>query len=829
MHVLFIMLMAYRLQAQELTLQPYAYHESWETNGPFLGLWAKNGDSAVVFSGPTGERAFDGKRSYKLDVTLRSGSYHYFGVPLRVPCEGRLKLSARIFVAEGTTATVGFGSNMVYPPSTHSGCGPAASFTEPTSEWKLVEEDLVERGRIGADKVLRQYTANATGADVGVYLDRWSIFIYGGGGQRAVVYVDDVRVEGEVPSDADYQVAISERWAAAKARLQERLDTWRTALAQGEAVLEAIEAPDLQERINDMRQKARETRELLNRVEQLGQASSEEVQQIEADVFMLAYAPQTFAAIARAKAEGAPFLLYTPRAITNNRVMSGTPIAAPLGDQLSCSACRGEYESVSVVVYAVEPLSDLQVSVTDLKGPNYTIPAGAVDISLVKVWYQAGRGIADVRGRMLVPELLLKDDALVRVDTVRQHNYLRSTLPDGTTEYQCCSEKDSSNLQNVWPLDAAALQPVDVPADAIQQYWITVHVPEDAPAGEYVGEVKLALTTGSQSLPFRVIVRPFDLLPSRLFYSIYYRGTLSEDGRPTISSEAKSEEQYRAEIADMKAHGVMYPTNYQPWKEPFLERVLQIRSEVGMPGGPFFTLGQGTGNSTDPVRLAQLQESVRKWIELCGSYGYDEVYFYGLDEATGEQLISQRAAWQAVQEAGGKTFVACYHKTFEAMGSLLNCAVLAGPPDPEEAKKWHSVGSLVFCYANPQVGCEEPETYRRNFGLVLWKAGFDGAMDYAYQHGFNHVWNDFDSVHYRDHNFTYPTVNGVVGTIQWEGFREAVDDVRYVTTLEDAIATAPPEKAELAREAKQWLDNLDPAGDLYEIREKMANFIERLR
>jgi hypothetical protein len=183
-----------------------------------------------------------------------------------------------------------------------------------------------------------------------------------------------------------------------------------------------------------------------------------------------------------------------------------------------------------------------------------------------------------------------------------------------------------------------------------------------------------------------------------------------------------------------------------------------------------------------------------------------------------------------VQAAGGKTFVACYEKTFEAMGGLLDCAVLAGRPKAAEARKWHSVGSHAFCYAYPQVGNEEPLTYRRHFGLELWKAGFDGAMDYAYQHGFGHIWNDFDDKTYRDHVFAYPTVNGVVDTVEWEGFREAVEDVRYAATLEQAIRAAPPGKAGIAKQAREWLDTVDPASaDLYTVREKMVAWIGRLK
>jgi hypothetical protein len=146
--------------------------------------------------------------------------------------------------------------------------------------------------------------------------------------------------------------------------------------------------------------------------------------------------------------------------------------------------------------------------------------------------------------------------------------------------------------------------------------------------------------------------------------------------------------------------------------------------------------------------------------------------------------------------------VACYHGTFEAMGDLLDVAVLAGRPDPEEAAKYHSVGSRAFTYAYPQVGPEEPETFRRNFGLV---------------------WNDFDSDRYRDHNFTYPTVNGVVDTVQWAGYREAADDTRYIATLLAAIDAC--RDADVRAAAQAWVDALDPQRDLYEVRAEMVTHI----
>ena len=574
---------------------------------------------------------------------------------------------------------------------------------------------------------------------------------------------------------------------------------------------------------------AARARELADQLAKRGYDSPAEAATLQAATRILQYAPDTVRALAQGEAAGEPYLIYTPRAITNDRISADTfPIPAPIGKELVCAGCRGEYESLSAAVYALKDIRGLTVSVSDLHGPAGRLPADAVDVCVVKCWYQAGREISITKKRLYVPELLLKDDDLVRVDLEKQENYLRSTAVDGTQTYVPCSGPTSEELQDVRPVDAAALRPVSIPAGSLKQFWLTVHIPETAKAGTYQGTVEFRMGQAGQRIPLKVTVHPFELDASRLIYSIYYRGRIAADGKPAISADHKSEEQYRAEMADLKAHGVLYPTNYQGLDGKLLPRMLQIRKEVGLPGGPLYNLGRSTGAATDPRQLESLQRDIQRWLEFCRPFGYDTVYFYGTDEARGERLRAQQAAWKAVQAAGGRTFVACYiGETFQTMGGLLNCAVLAGRPSPEEARQWHSVGAQAFCYAYPQVGNEEPETYRRHFGMELWQAGFDGAMDYAYQHQDGHIWNDFDGRKYRDHMFAYPTVNGVVDTTAWEGFREGVDDVRYLTTLVRRIerAKVDPAKRSLAGQAQQWLDAIDTSGDLDAIRAKVVEWI----
>ena len=165
---------------------------------------------------------------------------------------------------------------------------------------------------------------------------------------------------------------------------------------------------------------------------------------------------------------------------------------------------------------------------------------------------------------------------------------------------------------------------------------------------------------------------------------------------------------------------------------------------------------------------------------------------------------------------------------------LQDLLVCAHKLSKQEAANWHGKGHKIFSYANPQAGCEEPETYRRNFGLLLDRNDYDGGMTFAYYWvggRRSDDWNDFTHETYRAHNFVYPTVDGVIDTIQWEGYREGIDDLRYLATLRKAIAKAESShEAELhdeAAAAKRFIKEMN-LEDLYAVREEMIRRIRRL-
>ena len=467
-----------------------------------------------------------------------------------------------------------------------------------------------------------------------------------------------------------------------------------------------------------------------------------------------------------------------------------------------------------------------------------------VDIKVVKCWYQSGSAWVDVhqqyRGnKVLVPELLLNDDSLVKVDHDKQANYLRLDFPEGGRYVGIDSPEDSTAFEilsvNAFPVrDSDHLLPITIPAGSNKQLWMTVAVPDSSEAGTYTGTIDLAAegeSLGSLALSLRVL--PFRLaapkrydLKSDFESSIYYRGKLHRDyPEGSISSEYKSNRQLKSELHNMFIHGVSNPTVYQERDETLLGAYLRLREEVGMGGQPLYTT----------IRTLSPPAHIKAAVALAGSYGIPEVYFYGIDEAGGDKLASQRPAWEATHAAGGKVFVAGYPgSNFAAMGDIQDLLICAGVPSREEAEKWHSAGHKIWCYANPQGGVENPEIYRRNFGLLLYRHNYDGAATYAYQHAFGNIWNDFDSPDCRDLNLTYPTVDGVIDTIAWEGYREGIDDIRYATTLRLEIEKARHsgdrqlEDAALAAETYLETCDVERRGNLDAIRLEIINHIMHL-
>jgi hypothetical protein len=524
-------------------------------------------------------------------------------------------------------------------------------------------------------------------------------------------------------------------------------------------------------------------------------------------------------------------------AITDAYVLpTDQPAAADGTDRIEMMATPGEYEPASFVIYARERLDAVSIVVSDFqRADGVTLDAATVDVRIVKRWYQTAFGeMADRRVRFLRPELLVYDDRLIKVED--DHNYLRLETGEYRRIDKLRAGKDRPILSpSDWPVrDAVSLQPFTLPAGENRQLWLTLHAPENAEPGIYQGQVRVsAADSPARLLPVQIEILPFVLAESVIEYSIYYRGYL-DPSRPegSISQEVKSEAQFVADLRNMRAHGIVSPTVYQRYPTGLFDTVMRLYAEAGMQPKRLYYLGLNVVSNNEGRVPPSLGRIVKETNAKAKAYGIEQVYFYARDEARDEALTYQFPFWDEVRRHGGKIMVAGWQTdavklgNFDLTGGKEDLFVSMGTVRKPEADRWHSQGRLIYSYQNPLGGYELPHTYRRNYGLLLWQYNYDGAMPYAWQDGGGSTWNDFDHIRHREINFSYPTVDTPVDTIQWEGFREGVDDIRYLSTLLKLVEQVAPKRAVYAR---RWLADLRESTlgtlDLDTVRETMTSHI----
>ena len=576
-----------------------------------------------------------------------------------------------------------------------------------------------------------------------------------------------------------------------------------------------------------------------------------EVDALARDVHSVQRAAQIMHLRAKAPANQ-PFVVLGGPAITNEKFEPGKPFPAAFApaDRLSIVACRGEYEPATFALCGTEDRKAVRVRATNLQGPAGTIPATAVNLHVIKYWFQAGdRGYwyrvgdwgrksrAQREAGVLVPELLLKDDGLIVVDHKLKRNFMRTKdglvdISDRAVEFGMEGDPKvkAPKLLKLAPRDTDTLQPFDVPAGEVKQIFVTVHVPPAAGAGTYEGRIHVTVPgAGGLALPLSVRVLPFDLAPAPIDYSLYYRGRL-KDKTPQVPvwSDQKTEQQYRVEMANLFAHGIINPCVVEVRFDRFV-RVMRIRESVGMPKGHIYNFGPRIPRGkrdADESNIPAFRERIRPFVKWARDNGYKSYYLYGVDEK--DYLLPKEKPWiEAAHKEGARVFVAVKgHAGFHRLAAeIVDLPILAGPADRSFARLVHKNNHRVGVYGAPQVNWEKPETYRHHYGVHLWQAGYDVEMTYAYQHSFGHIWNDFDArTGHKDFNFTYPTVGGVIDTLPFEGMREAVDDTRYVATLLKAAeaAKADPARRAGAVEAERWIRSADTQGDLYTLRRQIV-------
>ncbi|CAN5602420.1 hypothetical protein BH10CYA1_BH10CYA1_11520 [soil metagenome] len=441
----------------------------------------------------------------------------------------------------------------------------------------------------------------------------------------------------------------------------------------------------------------------------------------------------------------------------------------------------GDIITLSFSVVADADVGDLVFEPGALRGDGKVIAAKAIEVYIAKIWEQAGLGRKQ-SSKILVRELLVKDDRQLLKDRYRRgfKHWRQFAKP---TMYYC--------PPNVRLSGSARTRLGDhVP----KQIWISIRVPADTAPGIYKG--RLTVKTRKPSLQTSIAIE-IDILEIRLSepkqdLMIFYRGTLDVTRPQFYVSPALLKRQ----LQDIFDHGFRSITIDE--HDPLLSKsVIELCEEIGFDRhlvllSPHFL---------DSLKCDKLTPVLQVSDELDLQSQYD----------------SKAAFWhqrnhQLAKAHNIKTMATLFSASFAAQflnGTIIGCAPDMVLYNISTNRKFFEIQSQSeirshsqYYYWNSHM--EKPDLHRALAGVYLWKSGADGIAPYCYQHlpqfPFS-PYDDFDEwepgcnksepyVALRDHCTVYPAKDGFIPTVQWEGMREGIIDLKYLTTLHELLDKA---------------------------------------
>lgn len=559
----------------------------------------------------------------------------------------------------------------------------------------------------------------------------------------------------------------------------------------------------------------------------------------------------------------APFALMEVRPVSPIiRTPEAFPPDAEYTSNLRVAAAKGEYEPLSFIIHPYQDIEKFEFIPGDFKSKDgAVIPASAIDKKVVKCWYQANwNSYFNSGNQILVPDLLLNDDTLVKVDEIKRKNFLRIDYPEGA---KYCDVNFSGNFENVKPFnyciepvkDAKTLQPVKLTPGRGTQFWLTVHVPQDAKSGLYTSRVQTRCDgkdTGTFDITLRVY--PFELPRAKTAYNLnedYITFIIGVNLGVYAGMTKDLDEAARIlkmDYANMAAHNIHHPgvavfDGSKRSEEVFL-RDVALQKEAGMSLKPVCSAGaaddggfirnEGKEERT-PEDYKKNQEEFKKKMELVlpvvqKAFGHNDIHFYGIDEAQHPGTLRAMAPYRDILfRMGAKVFTSGWHDNYLYLPAYENIHAQAAEIAKPIADRWHAIKGKLVCYAGPFAGPDNPDLMRRSHGMKMYRADYDGFFMLSYASGL-HLWNERVNGRYRNFTMAYPTVNGPVNSIAFEGLREGLDDIRYATLLrqlaEECFASGNQDAIYTAKKAIAWFELTDADKvDLDLLRMEMADHI----
>lgn len=468
---------------------------------------------------------------------------------------------------------------------------------------------------------------------------------------------------------------------------------------------------------------------------------------------------ETLAPTAEEKASGLvvfardPFSPVDPHAV---------PAVAERTRVLQTFAARGEYEPLAVGLYALEDLSQVRVTLSELRATaGAVIPSANVDLRVVR----SVRVVANAAQK-----------------TYRNEPFL---------------------------LEKRGLFPLSKQTATL--LWLTVKVPETATAGLYGGTLTVqAAGHAGVTLDFRVEVWPFVLPAAPIEMVAYYP-------RP-----ADSDVMLRKELVDMREHGVVpipalearvksrdrqfgeddvaettaycrrlleaAKTVYGGWRFPLTCEAGHQILYAWDPGRNWFTHWEHS-----PALERDFAKAIQLLADLARDQGVSALRIYVNDEAGAHNLLDEaiydnRFVKERFPRIVTTTTIggglALGHDEIGQLSGVVDF-FSANRFTPEVARALVGLGRPYGVYNGAGA---TPAGARFFFGFHGWKTGASQLGQWVYSFG-EAVFSG-KGLRQEDEGYVYHAPDGPLPSLMWEAVREGVDDYRYLSLLGRMIGAA---------------------------------------
>jgi len=465
-------------------------------------------------------------------------------------------------------------------------------------------------------------------------------------------------------------------------------------------------------------------------------------------------------------------------------------------------ASPGETEPAAFLVIAAEPLKQVSVRVSDLRGERASLSSKQITVRRV----------------VRTPMRRIYTAKATETDIVNRF------LPR-------------------W-------QPLDIPAGELREAWLSFDLPADLPPGTYKGNVTIAHAAGRRIVPLQLEVLPVKLIehPRKALASYY-----------TMDRRMSDKDRVLRELRDMRAHGIhnlfaglgiRYEKDGDKITPDFAEvrEGLDLLRQGGFAGGTIVLetglptlarmlghddLGKGkSGESLDGDKVFRqvAKDAMRQFVKLQQQTPDFRLFVAHLDEVFGsrsllDQYIRFSKAARQVPEA--KLYITFHTRGDDAEkwrkeidsfvdlrcnhGYTFELWLSDGHTMDEYDAELKAGGDEAWFYHNARGTYWTPEWSRIINGVYLWASPFTAQCPWTYQAYHDNPFNDTDGPATKGHDWglSFPGIDDpadLIPTRCYEAMREGGDDLRYISTLEKAIADARAGKPDQAADAQAVLD-----------------------